>query len=140
MKNLKILLVFFVLAGIASCSNDDDGNEPITADPIVGKWKLQQQFMDGEEFELTECEKRTTVEFISNGNINSTDFSEDFETEECVSEISAQKWENRGNNVYRITEGNISYDVTIMVSNNSNTLTISSEDDDGSYSMRFVRV
>lgn len=140
MKNLKILLVFFVLAGIASCSNDDDVNEPMTADPIVGKWKLQQQFMDGEEFELNECEKQTTVEFMSNGNITSTDFYEDFETEECISEISAQKWENRGNNLYRITEGNISQDVTITLSNNNNTLTMSAEDDDGSYSLGFVRM
>src|SRR5690606_1596643 len=140
MKNLRFLFVFFVLAGMASCSNDDDGNDPITDDRIVGKWRLQQQFMDGEEWDLTECEKQTTVEFMANGNITSTDFFEDFDTEECVSEISAQKWENRGNNVYRITEGNISYDVTIMVSNNNNTLTISAEDDDGSYSMRFVRV
>lgn len=140
MKNLKIVLVVFIMAGMVSCSNDDEGNDPVTADPIVGKWKLQQQFMDSEEIELTDCEKQTTVEFMSNGNITSTDFYEDFETEECVSEITAQKWENRGNNVYRITEGNISQDVNMTLSNNNNTLTISAEDEEGSYSMRFIRV
>ncbi|UJH90244.1 lipocalin family protein [Antarcticibacterium sp. 1MA-6-2] len=142
MKNFRFIFVFLAFAGIASCSNDDDGNSnvPPDNDKILGTWKIQNQFFDGEEEPLTDCEKQTTVEFMANGTVKSTDYFADFDTEECVSEVSTQKWENRGNNVYRITEGEQVDDVTITFSNNNNTFTITAEDEDGTYSTSFIRV
>lgn len=140
MKNLNFIFVFLVFAGLTSCSNDDDNNGPAETDRIIGKWRIQELVLDGDQVPLTDCEKQTTVEFRTNGDIINTDFSEDFETEECVSEVYTEKWESRGNNVYRITDEGSSEDVTIIFSNNNNTFTVSAEDDDGSYSTTFVRI
>lgn len=140
MKNLKFLFVFLVFSGLISCNSDDDGIDLSEGDRIVGEWKIQSQTIDGEEWELSECELQSRISFSANGNITVTDRYEDFETEECVSEIYTQKWEYRGNNVYRITEDNISHNVTIIFSNNNNTFTISEQDIDGTYTATYVRV
>ena len=140
MKNLKFILGFLVFAGLTSCSSDDDANAPAEVDRIVGKWKIQELLVDGEVVLLTDCEKQTTVEFKTNGDIISSDFYDDFETEECIEETSTEKWENRGNNIYRITDGATSEDVNIVFSNNNNTFKVSQEDEEGSYSTTFVRI
>ena len=140
MKNLRFIFVFFVFAGLASCSNDDDGNGTADGNRIVGVWKIQSHSIDGVELELSDCELQSRISFLANGNISVTDRYEDFETEECVSDIYTQKWEYRGNNIYRITEEDVSQDVTIIFSNNNNTFKVSMEDEDGSYSATYVRV
>lgn len=142
MKNFKFIFVFLVFAGFVSCSSDDDGNQevPPANDRIIGKWQIQQQLIDGEEFPISDCMRQSTVEFMANGNVTTTDFYEDVDTEGCVSEVSTEQWEYRGNNIYRISEGGQSYDVTIIFSNNNNTFTVSAEDEDGSYSSTYIRV
>jgi hypothetical protein len=140
MKNLKIILVFLVFAGVASCSSDDDSNGPAEADRIVGEWEIQSLSMDGEDLELSDCELQTRIRFSANGDITVTDYYEDFDSEECVSEIYNQKWEYRGNNVYRITSEEGSNDLLIVFSNNNNTFSFSREDEDGSYSATYTRV
>lgn len=140
MKNFKFIFVFLVFAGFTSCSNDDDGNGPAGMDRIVGKWKIQGLVLDGDQISLTDCEKQSTVEFKGNGDLVNIDFYEDFDTEECVSDTYTEKWENRGNNIYRITDEGTTEDVTIIFSNNNNTFTVSAEDEDGSYSTTFVRI
>ncbi|HSI71529.1 MAG TPA: lipocalin family protein, partial [Gillisia sp.] len=102
MGNLKFIFVFLVFAGLISCSSDDDSNGPAEADRIVGEWKIESLSMDGEELDLTDCELQTRIRFSTNGDISVTDYYEDFDSEECISEVYTQKWENRGDNVYRI--------------------------------------
>lgn len=142
MKIVKFILVFLVFAGVASCSNDDDGNSNETPanDPIIGTWKIQQLVMNGEQIPIGECEAQTRVEFRANGTVRTTDVYEDFDTEECVTEVYTEQWQKLSNNVYRITDEVSSNDVTINFSNNNNTFTISAEDEDGSYSATYVRV
>src|SRR5690606_5173627 len=94
----------------------------------------------GEVLELSECELQSRLSFSANGSITVTDHYEDFDTEECVSEVYTQNWVYRGNNVYRITENGESHDVTIIFSNNNNTFTISFQDEDGAYTAVYVRV
>lgn len=139
MKNLKIIFVFLVFAGVASCSGDDDVNSE-RIDPIIGKWKMQSTTLDGIEIEIPECQARSTMEFFANGNVTSTNFYEDYETEECISESATEKWENRGNNVYRMTEGSQFTEIRVIFSNNNNVFTISEESENGSFSMTFARV
>lgn len=140
MKNLKFIFVFLVFAGLTSCSSDDDANGPAEIDRIVGKWRIQGLVLDGDPVPLSDCEKQTTVEFKANGDLINTEFYEDFDTEECVSDVYTEKWQNRGNNVYRITDGDTFEDATITFSNNNNTFTVTEENEDGSYSTTFVRI
>lgn len=140
MENLKLIFVFLAFAGLASCSSDDDTNGPAQVDRIVGEWKIQSLSMDGEELELSDCELQTRIRFSANGDITVTDRYEDFDSEECLSEVYTEKWEYRGNNVYRITGEEGPDDITIIFSNNNNTFSFSREDEDGSYSATYVRV
>lgn len=143
MKDFKFILIFLAFAGIASCSSDDDGssNEPPANDPIVGTWKIQQQLIDGEEEPLSDCEKQSTVEFKTNETVTSTDYYDDPDTGECITDVYTEDWENRGNGIYRITdEDDESTDISIVFSGNNNTFTISEEYDEVTYSVTYVRV
>lgn len=137
---MKFIFVFLVFAGLASCSNDDDSNETPGTDRIVGKWKIQQFLLDGEQIPLTDCEKQSTIEFMTNGTARTIDFFDDPDTNQCVSETYTEQWVNRGNNVYRFTEGGFSYDVTIIFSNNNNSFTITAEDEFETYTATYIRV
>lgn len=142
MKNLKFIFVFLIFAGLASCSSDDEGNSdgPDETDRIIGEWQIQQILVDGEEFPLTDCELQSTLEFMANGNVTTTDFYVDSDTEECDSEAYTEQWENRGNNIYRISGDGLTYDVTIIFSNNNNTFMVTEEDGEGSSSVTYDRI
>ncbi len=139
MKAIKLLLTLFVLIGLASCSDDDEPSSPDT-DRIVGEWRIQSLTYDGEEVEFSSCQLQSSIKFFANGNVTTTDFYEDID-DECISDIYSEKWTNRGNNVYRITdEDGITYDVTILFSNNNNVFTITEEDEDGTYVISYRRI
>ncbi len=141
MKNVKLLFVFLVFTGLVSCNNDDDGIELSDGDRIVGVWNIQSIILDGEEWELSDCELQSRMSFTANGNITVTSRYDDVDTEECVSEVNTLNWEYRGNNVYRITDEDGSEDITFLFSNNDNTFTITEEDEDGySETLIYVRV
>ncbi len=139
MKTIRLIFALFLLVGFASCS-DDDGNGSTEANRVVGEWKIQSLTIDGVSIPISDCEAQSRIKFTENGNFTSTDFFEDFDTEECTSEVFNEKWEYRGNNVYRFTDDSESYDVTIMFSNNNNSFTVTEEDEDGTYTVTYVRV
>lgn len=142
MKTLKLLLALFLLVGFGACSDDDDeGNGSVEANRIVGEWKMQSMTIDGEAVPITDCEAQSRVVFTANGNVTSTDFFEDLDTEECTSEVTNEKWQYRGNNVYRFIDGTDTYDFEIMFSNNNNRFSITEEDEDfGTITVVWVRV
>lgn len=140
MKSIKILFAFLLFAGVASCGSDDDANGPAEDDRIVGEWKLQSLTVDGEEWELTDCDLQSRLQFSSNGDILNTNFFEDLDSDECVSEVTNEEWEYLGNNVYRITDEEGTTDVTLVFSNNDNAFTITEENEDGTYIATYVRV
>lgn len=141
MKALKLILGLFLLIGLVSCSDDDDGGSNGANDRIVGEWRIDKVIMNGVEIELGECGGQSGIVFLANGNAIATDFYEDFDTGDCISDVYNEKWQYSGNNVYKFTDedGEV-YDVTITFSNNNNTFTITEEDDVDSYSIRYVRV
>lgn len=142
MKTLKVFFALLLLVGFNSCSDDDNGGiDSAEANRIVGEWKMQSMTMDGEAVPVSDCEAQSRVVFTANGNLTSTDFFEDFETEECTSEVTNEKWQYRGNNVYRFIDGTDTYDVVVMFSNNNNRFSITEEDEDfGTYTVVWVRV
>lgn len=141
MKIIKLIMCFLLFAGIASCSNDDDGdsNMPPANDPILGEWRLDQVILDGEEEEIGDCEAQTRINFLEDGTVT---FEEYFPLdEECILEEYTENWEPRGNNVYRFTdEDGDSYNVTVVFSSDKNAFTISEDSDEGSFTIRYVRV
>lgn len=141
MKVLKLLLSLTLFLGLVSCSSgDDDSNAPVKDVRIVGKWQIESYAIDGEYFGISDCEAQTTVEFFANGNVTTIEFFETLEEDECFSEVYTEKWEYRGNNVYRIMDGKEYVDVSITFSNYNNSFTISEEDDEGIYSVTYVRI
>ncbi|MBQ0735020.1 lipocalin family protein [Aquimarina celericrescens] len=86
MKKLGLLILLFTSI-LTSCGSDDDtpnGNEQNNSE-LIGKWVQISLSQNGETITLTECEKRSTIEFdvqsyteISIAPVN-TDCQVDFE-------------------------------------------------------------
>ncbi len=142
MKTLKLLLALFMLVGLGACSDDDDGgNGTAEANRIVGEWKMQSMSIDGEAVPISDCEAQSRVLFKTNGTLTSTDFFEELDSEECISEVTNESWQYRGNNVYRFSDGTDTYDVEVLFSNNNNRFSITEIDDDfGTFTVVWVRV
>ncbi|EZH74008.1 hypothetical protein ATO12_14110 [Aquimarina atlantica] len=66
----KYCLLGFIIIGIVmiSCNNDDDNkeNENLSSTSVlVGKWGQTSFRQNGELMNITDCEKRSTIEFTS---------------------------------------------------------------------------
>lgn len=142
MKTFKLLFAFFLLLGFASCSDDDEGgDDSLEANRIVGEWRMQSMTIDGETVPISDCEAQSRVVFTANGNVTSTDVFEDIDSEECITEVSNEKWQYRGNNVYRFIDGTDTYEVEVLFSNNNDRFSITEEDEDfGTFTVVWVRV
>ncbi len=110
MKTMKKLIYLFIaIASLTSCTPDE------VLDPIVGKWQLDSQTVNGIE-QTTECERNTTLEFFENGTTAEESFYID--GLDCLSDTDTSTWENLSGSTYRIdndTEG----DQTLNFSQNN---------------------
>ncbi|MHA7055598.1 lipocalin-like domain-containing protein [Aquimarina sp. M1] len=101
MKKLILLLTvsFSILA--ISCSNDDDGNQ----DPIIGSWKLSQEFENGELITSDPCDLEGVVIFSEDGSLRSEFYEEngDGNCELAPDGVDTGTWINSGDNVYSFT-------------------------------------
>lgn len=107
MKKLSLFLSIFIVAlSFNSCSSDDDN---VTPDKINGKWRLSEIFVQiGQEIIdediLTECDKKTTIEFFENGTYTESRFKFIDETNTCNALAPVNDtWENLGNSRYDIS-------------------------------------
>lgn len=146
MKKFVLFIgILFVAAGLNSCSDDDD-NEVVVVDKIIGKWQLDQGFEDGEELELTACDKRSTIDFFQNGTFTERDFMEE-ENGECTAlEPFTGDWDNLGNSVYEveieISPGvSLSTDVKVTFTGNKMNMEFSmTDEDDVTYNLSAVYI
>lgn len=129
-----------------SCSDDDDDDKVVVVDKIVGKWQWDQWFQNGETIELTECMKKSTMEFFPNGTFVEKDFLD--ENMECnaLGSVSGN-WKYLGNNVYRFEDWEVTPDMSINVdlkitfTNNKMTLEYTEIDEnDETYTVKAVYV
>ena len=103
MKKLSLFLsIFLVALSFNSCSSDDDN---VTPDKIIGKWRLSEmivqidQVVIEDDIFLTECDKKTTLEFFENGTYTESSF--DFIDDTCNALAPVNEtWENLGNSQY----------------------------------------
>lgn len=105
MKKLFLFLSIFLAAvSFNTCTLDND--EP---DNIVGKWRLSQVYAEInqepiDDDMLTECMKKTTIEFFENGTYKENDFEFNDDTNTCVAlQPINGTWENLGNAKYDIS-------------------------------------
>lgn len=124
MKKVMSLCLMLAVMPFVSCSGDDNSGQ----DPIIGKWSLiaSEETEDGVVISepLTDCEKKSTLEFRADGTLTSTFFDTDF-TEECISEgVYTLLWKNDGDSVYTTTdhEGD-SFRIEVTFSGNTFTTT-----------------
>jgi len=105
MKKLFLFLsICLVAVSFNSCNNDDDND---SADQIVGKWRLSQVYAEInqvpiDDYMLTECDKKSTIEFFENGTYKENDFVFIDDTCNALETVNGT-WENLGNSMYDIS-------------------------------------
>ncbi|WP_108808682.1 lipocalin family protein [Aquimarina spinulae] len=128
----KYCLLSFIIMGIVmiSCNNDDDkeNENPSLASVLVGKWGQTSFRQNGELMNITDCEKRSTIEFTSTlyteigyAPVN-TDCQVDFEI--------TGTWTEEGDKLTLnyVFEGETTIDITtFMITDNVLTITYNDE-------------
>ncbi len=92
----RILILSLLLFTLFSCSSDDDTEN--SNDPILGKWFL----FSVNNTEVSDCEKKSSIEFKSNGlTISDTHQVAGTNGTDCLNiSIIENRWENKGDNLY----------------------------------------
>lgn len=94
----KLLLLFMSVATLTACSKDDDDNKD-SQDPILGVWYVAS-IQNGGNFQLSECNKESSVEFMENNNGISKFYSES--NGECnLDNTEEGEWSNLGSSRYK---------------------------------------
>lgn len=134
MKKLVLFIsILFVAISFNSCNDDDD--EVVIVDKIIGKWQWDQEFEDGVEYTLTACDKQSTIEFLIPDTFTARDFWE--ENDVCTAQEPVNgTWKNLGNSMYELGDleiipgFSIDLDVKITFTNNKMTVEYSFTDED----------
>ena len=111
MKNFMYLCIAFAL--LTSCTPDE------VLDPIVGKWQLDSQTVNGIE-QTTECERNTTLEFFEDGTADEESFYLD--GVDCLSDTDTSTWENLSG-TYRV-DNDAESDQTLNFSQNNTVFSL----------------
>ena len=111
MKTFIYLCIAFAL--LTSCTPDE------VLDPIVGKWQLDSQTVNGIE-QTTECERNTTLEFFEDGTADEESFYLD--GVDCLSDTDTSTWENLSG-TYRV-DNDAESDQTLNFSQNNTVFSL----------------
>lgn len=116
-------------------------DEDVIPDPIIGNWKLVQEFDNGVEISLSECDKMETFEFSEDGFFFEQEFEDDETSTNCIeSSVKTRIWKNIGNSTYILYE--IADDseqvVKITFVNNTMTVELSIEEEGVVYSAKLI--
>ena len=111
MKKFIYLCIAFTL--LTSCTPDE------VLDPIVGKWQLDSQTVNGIE-QTTECERNTTLEFFEDGTTDEESFYLD--GVDCLSDTDTSTWENLSG-TYRV-DNDAESDQTLNFSQNNTVFSL----------------
>ncbi|CAA0254289.1 exported hypothetical protein [Tenacibaculum maritimum] len=137
MKTAMILfLAVCINASFLSCS-DDAGSEGTPQNTLIGKWRILTEVRaNGEISELTECEKKSTLEFKSDNTFISGDHTENINND-CVFFESKGIWEEKKENVLEMNWGDLVEDTKYLFENgNLKFLGVDREgNENGSYTL-----
>ncbi len=96
-KVTKVITILFFASIMLACSSDDDNNTS-TDGNIVGTWKLEAQFLNGEDRNINDCQKNENVKFESNGTVSYTYYTY-FSTNCNIDVIETGTWVKNGNDL-----------------------------------------
>jgi hypothetical protein len=102
MKYLNyISLIFITTILLTSCDKDKDDVQVEETESLIGLWKIERTFEEGEEVTINDCGLKSTVEFKADntGVLNEHDFEDNI----CSNEIVTLGWEKVDSNTLRIT-------------------------------------
>lgn len=107
MKNLLLFISILIVAiSLKSCSSSDSDEIKYEGD-IIGKWRLSQLFINNEDQQISECEKKMTLEVFQNGTYIETDYLYNETDTECILyDVFNGTWENLGNSTYTMSSLN----------------------------------
>ncbi|MCF4101276.1 lipocalin family protein [Gillisia sp. M10.2A] len=94
----KYLVLFFSIAVLAACSNDDD-NVSEENDPILGVWYVSELNANG-AFTLSECNKESFINFMADKSANSEFYAESDGSCE-LEDSDSSVWSNEGDSTYK---------------------------------------
>ncbi len=92
-KVINLSTVFFISILFISCSSDDDSS----VESIVGKWQIEQMFKNNVSENISECKKKSTLEFKDDTTFISTPYVL-FNGDCIIDGISSGTWRDTGNN------------------------------------------
>lgn len=95
-------------------------NDTFVPDSIIGKWRLDQEFTNNEEADLTDCAKTMTLQFFETSTYQEKDFYDD--GLECVAHpVKNGTWRNLGSDMYEISDIEVT-ELKITFANNKMTV------------------
>ena len=114
--------------------------EDVVPDPIIGNWRLVQEFYNGEEESLSDCDLMGTFEFKDDGFFYEKEY-EDNGTSVCTeTPVKTRLWKNIGNSMYqlyKIADDSIE-EVKITFETNKMTVELSLEEEGVIYNAKLV--
>lgn len=146
MKKLFLFLSICLVAVSFNFCNNDDDNE---TDKIIGKWQLNQEFLNNVEESIDVCDKMITIEFFTSGVYTEIDFElDDLQTNCLALEDVSGTWENTGSSNYKLTDISsipgtdiaIQVKITFETKNMTVEFTETSEEETFSYKAIFIKV
>lgn len=136
MKYTTYLSILFIACTLFTSCKKDDVTE---TDPLIGIWQLEQSFMGGYADTLTDCDKKYTFEFKSDGRAISIDFSDD--NGSCVSDTYIYIWKRINNNTFRLNSAmgeSVEVTYTYSIANGKLTMDEIVDPGDEGYKLKFV--
>jgi len=115
--------------------------EDVVPDPIIGNWKLVQEFENGVEVELSTCDLMETFEFLEDGFFLETEFEDDETSNDCIeSEVKTRIWKNIGNSTYILykIDDDSEQEVKITFGNNTMTVELTIDEEGVVYSAKLI--
>jgi hypothetical protein len=136
MNTYKYLLfpILFTLL-VLSCSKDDT-TTPIT-DSIIGIWQLEQLIESNVEITLSDCFKKTTSEFKSDGTHVFIQFNNE---DGCKSETVISTWKKIDSKTVQLTYEDDTEKFTYSIANEKLTMNEIVEDGVSSYKLVFKKI
>ncbi len=104
MKKLMLFISILIVAiSLKSCSSNDN-DELQSVEKVIGKWRLSQIIINNENQQISECEKKTTLEVFENGTYTEKDYLyNDSDTECLLFDVVNGTWESLGNSTYKMS-------------------------------------
>jgi len=98
MKKIFLITLAILSLQLTSCSSDDDN---IIEDPIIGVWKVNKVTIDGEIFDLGECELNSTETFFANGVYAQNNLLTNG-SGACLKDDFSARWKKLSDGVYAV--------------------------------------